>query len=70
MIFDRDDAGQDGMGKCLPKGSFKEGVKNTKTYINKDSGIIYLMNIILQKICLDLSLYYLKSKILLKIKNL
>lgn len=43
MIFDRDDAGQDGMGKCLPKGVFKEGVKNTKTYLNKDSGIIYLM---------------------------
>ncbi len=43
MIFDRDDAGQDGMGKCLPKGVFKEGVKNTKTYLNKDNGIIYLM---------------------------
>ena len=43
MIFDRDDAGQEGMGKCLPKGSFKEGVKNIKTYKNKDSGIIYLM---------------------------
>ena len=43
MVFDRDDAGQDGLGKCLPPNVFKEGVKNTKTYLDTRNNVIYLM---------------------------
>ncbi len=43
VIFDRDEGGYEGLKKCLPPGSLKQGRNDNTSYRKKDCNIVYLM---------------------------